>query len=209
MQHSYHQTQLFTSIRVVSISGKKYKQNKQKNHPSNQMHEAKARQKHVVKSLHCLCCPSCNLLFQTKCGYSCRKQGKAEQYWTQERRPWDGGLAFIDWEGGSLFLIAFCHRSSGLPGQELTNLIQAGRDWLTCGCSWKPRWARAQNEPQTPRSSSLGTSCLPLAVAILSCPLVSLGRIAPSDNELVSSGQELCLWCEVVAWTVLASNRKF
>lgn len=116
----------------------------------------------MVKSLHCLCCPSCNLLFQTKCGYSCRKQGKAEQYWTQERRPRDGRLAFIDWEGGSLFPIAFCHRSSGLPQQELTNLIQAGRDWLRCGCSWKPWRPRRRASPRHAAAAAWAPLAFPL-----------------------------------------------
>lgn len=150
--------------------------------------------------------PSCSFRESVDIPSHRRLLGKAEQYGAQETTPWEEGLAFTSWGGGSSFMIAFSHRQSRLPWQESTILIEAGRDWLECGHSWKPPRARTLNRPQTPRSSSRH---LPLAVAIPSSPLFSLGRIAPSNNELLSRARELCLWCKVVARVVLASNLKF
>lgn len=117
------------------------------------------------------------LLFQRKRRNSLPSEtGQNRAVWS----PGEEGLAFTRWGGGSSFMIAFSHRISRLPWRESTNLIEAGRDWLGCGHRWKPPWAGTLNGPQILHSSS---PHLPLAVAIPSSSLFSLGRIAPSLHQ--------------------------
>lgn len=145
------------------------------------------------------------LLFQRKRRNSLPSEtGQNRAVWS----PGEEGLAFTRWGGGSSFMIAFSHRLSRLPWRESTNLIEAGRDWLGCGHSWKPPRARTLNSPQILHSSS---PHLPFAVAIPSSSSSHLeGLHRPcTNNELLSRGQELCLGCKVVARIVLASNLKF